>query len=89
MGRGKAEENILEVPLSSNDLIWLHSDFVVANPRRSAEAVGFQYIRRRNVPSFAVRMDDFALSELIKWVKPWVIERSDAYKKQVLKLEAG
>ncbi len=54
------------IPLGEQELGWLNTDIIIANPHWQDEAVGFKYIRRgRMGPSYAFRMSSFELGDMI------------------------
>jgi transcriptional regulator with XRE-family HTH domain len=56
----------IAIPLGEQELGWLNTDILIANPHWQDEAVGFKYIRRgRIAPSYAMRMSSFELGEMI------------------------
>lgn len=71
VGEDKARKHVIGVPLIEEQLMWLRTDHVIANPHRITEAVGFQYFRRAKIPAFAIRMEDVELVEMIQELTPW------------------
>ena len=54
------------VELTADQLGWLNTDLIIANPHWQEHSAGFKYIRRGRVgPSYAVRMSSFELAEMI------------------------
>lgn len=76
----KARSHVISVPLDDKDLLWLQTDFVIANPHRQQEAVGFQYIRRANKPTLAFRMEDYELGEMTAKLTAWASNKSSQFK---------
>lgn len=57
----------IAVPMGEQELGWLNTDLIIANPHWQDEAVGFKYIRRgRRSPSYAIRMSSFELGDMIR-----------------------
>lgn len=62
------EEFKLPVPvrLTADQLGWLNTDLIIANPHWQDHSAGFKYIRRgRAGPSYAVKMSPFELGDMI------------------------
>lgn len=55
----------LAVPLTEEQLRWLNTDIVIANPHWRSHASGFRYIRRARGSSYAIRMLNRELIETI------------------------
>lgn len=71
---------MVDIPLSEEQLMWLQSDHVIANPRRRAEHVGFQFIRRGGDPVIAFRMDEFDLGIMIGRLRRYATDASAKYQ---------
>jgi transcriptional regulator with XRE-family HTH domain len=53
---GKPLNPPLAVPLDRDQLKWLSTDIIIANPHWRDHAAGFRYIRRARVGAYAIRM---------------------------------
>lgn len=54
------------VPLGEEELGWLNTDIIIANPHWQEHSAGFKYIRRgRAGASYAIRMSPFELGDMI------------------------
>ena len=55
------------VPVGEDELGWLNTDIIIANPHWQDHAAGFKYIRRgRGGSSYAMRMSSFELGDMIR-----------------------
>lgn len=55
------------VPLGEDELGWLNTDLIIANPHWQDHSAGFKYIRRgRGGSSYAMRMSSFELGDMIR-----------------------
>ncbi len=58
--------------LPSAALPWLHADYLIANPDRRAEAIGFQKLRSLGKTRFAFRLAPPDLLELVDRLSAWM-----------------
>ena len=60
------------VELGEDELGWLNTDLIIANPHWQEHAAGFKYIRRgRGGSSYAVRMSPFELGDIIRLLRTY------------------
>lgn len=78
-----AESKISHVSLKDEELMWLQTDHVVANPHRIKHAVGFQFLRLSTQPAIAFRMQDAQLWRMIEKLAGWAKDRSPALVKDL------
>lgn len=55
---GKPPSLPLSVPLTRDQLKWLSTDVIIANPHWRSHASGFRYIRREPGGAYAIRMSN-------------------------------
>jgi hypothetical protein len=62
---GKPLNPPLAVPLDRDQLKWLSTDLIIANPHWRDHAAGFRYIRRARAAAYAIRMRNRELNTTI------------------------
>jgi transcriptional regulator with XRE-family HTH domain len=66
------------VPVGEDELGWLNTDIIIANPHWQEHAAGFKYIRRgRGGPSYAMRMSSFELGDMIRVLSRYAGQKID------------
>lgn len=64
------------VPLGEDELSWLNTDIIIANPHWQEHAAGFKYIRRgRAGASYAMRMSPFELGDMISVLRRYAARK--------------
>ena len=65
MGGEEIEKQMISVKLEREEAGWITTNFIIANPHLNDQAVGFMNVRRKGVPTFAIRMPDIELGKMI------------------------
>ena len=75
------------VALGENELTWLNTDLIIANPHWRDHSAGFKYIRRgRRGSSFAIRMSSFELGDMINTLSRYAAKTVPEDMEKVLPL---
>ncbi|HKX31221.1 MAG TPA: helix-turn-helix transcriptional regulator [Blastocatellia bacterium] len=71
-------QQTLAIPLGEEELRWIDTDLVIANPLRWGQSVGYTVVRQDGAPKFSVRLATADLEKIVALLMPWISQKPGA-----------
>lgn len=68
----------IAIPLGEDELRWINTDLVIANPLQWGQSVGYAVVRHDGAPKFSVRLATADLEKIVTLLMPWISQRPGA-----------
>jgi transcriptional regulator with XRE-family HTH domain len=73
-------EQTLAISLGEEELRWIDTDLVIANPLQWGQSVGYTVVRQDGAPRFSVRLATADLEKIVGLLMPWISQKPGAEK---------